>query len=55
MKTLAGLWVDHREAVIVILSDKGRETRRIKSEVEKQLRRPGRSPTWAPFEAPAYL
>ena len=23
METLAGLWIDHREAVIVILSDKG--------------------------------
>jgi predicted RNA-binding protein with PIN domain len=50
MKTLAGLWIDHREAVIVILSDKGQETRRIKSGVEKQLRRSGRSPSNAPFE-----
>jgi len=51
MKTLAGLWIDHREAVIVFLSDKGQETRRIKSDVEKQLRRSGRSPSDAPFEA----
>jgi hypothetical protein len=51
MKTLAGLWIDHREAVIVILSDKGQETRRIKSDVEKQLRRTGRSPSRAPFES----
>ena len=51
MKTLAGLWIDHREAVIVILSDKGQETRRIKSDVEKQLRRSGRSPSRAPFES----
>ena len=51
MKTLAGLWIDHREAVIVILSDKGQETRRIKSHVEKQLRRSGRSPSQASFEA----
>jgi len=50
MKTLAGLWIDHREAVIVILSEKGQETRRIKSDVEKQLRRSGRSPSNAPFE-----
>jgi hypothetical protein len=50
MKTLAGLWIDHREAVIVLVSDKGRETRRIKSFVEKQLRRSGRSPSRAPFE-----
>ena len=51
MKTLAGLWIDHREAVIVILSDKGEETRRVKSHVEKQLRRSGRSPSQASFEA----
>lgn len=50
MKTLAGLWIDHREAIIVVLSDKGQETRRIKSSVEKQLRRSGRSPSLAPFE-----
>ena len=51
MKTLAGLWIDHREAVIVILSDKGQETRRIKSCVEKQLRRTGRLSAKAAFEA----
>lgn len=51
MKTLAGLWIDHREAVIVLVSGKGQETRRIKSHVEKQLRRSGRSPAQAPFEA----
>jgi hypothetical protein len=51
MKQVAGLWIDHREAVIVILSDKGQETRRVKSQVEKQLRRTGRSPSHASFEA----
>jgi hypothetical protein len=51
MKTLAGLWIDHREAVIVTLSDKGEETRRVKSNVQKQLRRSERSPSKAPFEA----
>ena len=51
MKQVAGLWIDHREAVIVILSEKGQETRRIKSYVEKQLRRSGRAPSQASFEA----
>ena len=51
MKTVAGLWIDHREAVIVILSDKGEETRRVTSRVEKQLWRSGRSPSRSPFEA----
>ena len=50
-KTLAGLWIDHREAVIVTLSDKGQATRRIKSDVEKQLRRSGRSPSGEAFES----
>ena len=50
MKTLAGLWIDHREAVIVLVSEKGQETKRIKAHVEKQLRRSGPSPTQAPFE-----
>ena len=51
MKTLAGLWIDHREAVIVLVSEKGQEAKRIKSRVEKQLRRSGRSPSRAPFES----
>lgn len=41
MKTSAGLWIDHREAVIVILSDSGQATTHIKSKAEKQLRRTG--------------
>src|SRR6476620_9703475 len=51
LKTWAGLWIDHREAVIVFLSGNRQETRRITSGVEKQLRRSGRSPSAAPFEA----
>ena len=39
MKTTAGLWIDHRKAVIVTVSEKGEGTREIDSEVEKQ---PGR-------------
>jgi hypothetical protein len=50
MKTLAGLWIDHREAVIVLVSGKRQETRRIKSSVEKQLRRSGSLPSQGRFE-----
>jgi len=39
MKPIAGLWIDHRKAVIVVVSDKGEETKVIESDVEKQ---PGR-------------
>ncbi len=37
----AGLWVDHREAFVVVLSGTREETKRIPSNVEKQLRRAG--------------
>jgi len=39
MTRLVGLWIDHRKAVIVMVSDKGEETRVIESDVERQ---PGR-------------
>ena len=39
MKRTVGLWIDHRKAVIVAVSEKGEETRVIESEVERQ---PGR-------------
>ena len=38
-KPTAGLWIDHRKAVIAIVSAKGEETLEIRSNVEKQ---PGR-------------
>jgi hypothetical protein len=40
MGTKAGLWIDHRKALIVAITDKGEEIRLIISKVEKQ---PGRS------------
>jgi len=45
MKTQVGIWIDHREANIVFLSQDGEETKQIKSNVEKQLRRSGDSPS----------
>jgi hypothetical protein len=36
MKSVAGLWIDHRKAVIVTLSDKGAKIREVASHVEKQ-------------------
>ena len=39
MKPLVGVWIDHRKAVIVAVSEKGEEIREIESNVEKQ---PGR-------------
>ena len=39
MKTAVGLWIDHRKAIVVEMSDKGEKTRQILSHVEKQLGR----------------
>jgi hypothetical protein len=39
MKTTVGLWIDHRKAIIVAVTNKGEETKLIISKVEKQ---PGR-------------
>jgi hypothetical protein len=38
MKTNVGLWIDHRKAVIVRLTDKVEKTRRIISGMEKHVR-----------------
>jgi hypothetical protein len=43
MKREVGLWIDHRQAVIVILTDEGEETRLIKSNMEKYVRFSGGS------------
>jgi len=44
MKTRVGLWIDHKKAIVVAVTDKGEETRLIISKVERQLRRSGDSP-----------
>jgi hypothetical protein len=41
IKTNAGIWIDHREAIIVVLNGTLEKTERIQSTVEKQLRRTG--------------
>ncbi len=43
MKKQVGLWIDHRKAVIVTLTDAGEETREIHSNLEKHLRFAGGS------------
>ena len=38
MKSEIGLWIDHRKAVIVIVTDEGEETKQITSNMEKHVR-----------------
>ncbi len=51
MKTNAGLWIDHRQAIVVIVSNAGEEIKQITSNTEKQLRRTDSSPLQVNFEA----
>ena len=43
MRKEVGLWIDHRQAVVVIVTDEGEEIRRITSDMEKHTRFAGRS------------
>jgi len=38
MKSDIGLWIDHRQAVIVVVTDAGEETKHIISNMEKHVR-----------------
>ena len=50
MRTKVGLWIDHRKAIVVTVTDKGHEMGLVISTVQKQLRRSGDSPLKGPYE-----
>jgi hypothetical protein len=50
MKTKVGLWIDHRKATIVTVTDQGETMGLIVSKIEKQPRRSGDSPLKGPYE-----
>jgi stalled ribosome rescue protein Dom34 len=51
MNATAGLWIDHRKAVIAIVSGNGQETIEIKSNVDKQPGRFAGVRSTAPYES----
>jgi hypothetical protein len=51
MKDKAGVWIDHRKAVIVIVSPAGEHTALVISRVEKHLERAGDSPLKGRYES----
>ncbi len=56
MSTKVGLWIDHKKAVVVSITENGEEIKEIISDVEKQPRRSGDSPlkgTYEPVQVPA--
>ena len=55
MRTKVGLWIDHKKAIVVAITDKGEEIGLIISKAEKQLRRSGDSPLKGPYESQQVL
>jgi len=51
MRTRMGLWIDHRKAIIVAVTEKGEEARLIISKVDKQPGRPGGIRSTTPYES----
>ncbi len=51
MKPKVGLWIDHRQAIVVTITEQGEEIKEILSAVEKQPRRSGDSPLQGNYEA----
>ncbi|MDD5008218.1 MAG: hypothetical protein PHC68_07420 [Syntrophorhabdaceae bacterium] len=51
MITKVGLWIDHRKAIVVTVTDKGEEMGLIISRAEKHPRRSGDSPLKGPYES----
>src|SRR3990170_8941665 len=51
MRTKLGLWIDHRKALVVAVTDKGEETSLIISRVDKQPGRSGGIRSTTPYES----
>ena len=51
MSTNVGLWIDHRKAVIVAITDQAEATTLIISKIEKQLGRSGGARSITPYES----
>jgi hypothetical protein len=51
MTNKAGVWIDHRRAVVVVLSAEGEHCHEIVSKVEKHLERGGDRPMQGAYEA----
>jgi stalled ribosome rescue protein Dom34 len=53
MKRKVGLWIDHRNAIIVFLAGEEEEIQLVRSNIEKQIQRAAGSRSGGPFESQA--
>ena len=51
MRPKVGVWIDHRKAIVVLVTDTGEKIGMVISKVEKQLRRSGDSPMKGNYES----
>ncbi len=51
MSTKVGIWIDHRKAIVVDISEQGEKIEEIVSGVEKQLQRAGDRPLEGNYES----
>ncbi|MDT8070361.1 MAG: hypothetical protein ROO76_19515 [Terriglobia bacterium] len=51
MSVKVGLWIDHRKAVIMAVTDRGEATRLVISKIDKQLGRFGGARSTTPYES----
>ncbi len=51
MNTKIGLWIDHRKAIVIAITEQGEKIEEILSEVEKQLQRAGDRPLEGNYES----
>jgi hypothetical protein len=51
MSTKIGLWIDHRQAILVAITEQGEKIEEIASDVQKQLQRAGDRPLEGDYEA----
>ena len=50
MSTKVGLWIDHRQAIVVAITEQGEKIQEIVSSVERQLQRAGDRPLEGDYE-----
>ena len=55
MTNKAGVWIDHKQAVLVLVNDAGTKIKKIKSDIQKPARAAGRAKSATPYTKNDFL
>ncbi len=55
MAMKAGVWIDHQQAIVVLVTESGTEVKKIKSDLEKRPRATGRGKSATPYTKNDFL